>query len=462
VPHFEPAWTSGELDTLDLQLDPENPRIEVPHGATQDKIRSLLLEQAELADLATQIVANGGLLHGERVIAFNDGGSYVILEGNRRVSACQMLLDNRLVPTGFENKFPRLSPHDGAVRARLEKIRADIAPSREAAETTIARRHTVPGILPWTPIAKQRYIMRLVASGKSPDQIAALVADNKSVVLKTIREYHLIQLIYGLSCWTTTERAKLNSPALKPTAFTRFFSLAGVKPVLKLRFSEEGKPQSGLESGDFAKVMEALARELLLPTSSGKTAANTRAAPDDVFRKILVGPLQKLRPAPKKRQDKVRSGRPAAKIAPFFEKLQCPVQDNQLIKVVDEIAEIDYRRFPTAATFLVRALLERILDYCIRKRKLQGRLRSEYVSAGSAAGKDPGLDFVIRFCIKHHDDIFSENVRRTLGLWLSNSKHVCDLVIHGKYLYASPSALDEIAGHFRPFVERVFEGAALL
>jgi hypothetical protein len=79
-------WRKAALSPLDIALDRDNPRINVaPTDKESDIIRKLILHE-EVIDLAKKI-AGSGLLPGERIIAVNENGQWVVLEGNRRISA---------------------------------------------------------------------------------------------------------------------------------------------------------------------------------------------------------------------------------------------------------------------------------------------------------------------------------------------------------------------------------------
>src|SRR5207248_2486234 len=94
------------VKTTDVRLDPLNPRVDVPTHASQDVIRTALLQTEDVQQLAEGIVENGGMLPGERIIVLEEDGHHVVLEGNRRVCACQLLLDRSLIPAGSRSKFP--------------------------------------------------------------------------------------------------------------------------------------------------------------------------------------------------------------------------------------------------------------------------------------------------------------------------------------------------------------------
>jgi hypothetical protein len=70
------------------------------------------------------------------------------------------------------------------------------------------------------------------------------------------------------------------------------------------------------------------------------------------------------------------------------------------------------------------------------------------------------LAFKVDFCLKHHDEIFVGNVRRSLEQW-KKQKDLVDLVIHGKWANATVPMLEHTAGIVRPFIQNIFDRTAL-
>lgn len=213
-------WTQGTLTALSIELDDGNPRIEVARGATQSVIREKLLLHEEVADLARKIVKHGDLFQGERIISVVENGKHVVLEGNRRVAACQMLVDPSLIPTGYKVKFPKA---ESGLKTKLKKILADVAPNRDAAEPILTRRHTEQGVKPWSPVAKMRRAARWLDDGLSFEDVAAKLGTSTSQVRKLVRPYNLLKFALNLKCWTPSERA-LKTRNSRPI-HTRAFSL---------------------------------------------------------------------------------------------------------------------------------------------------------------------------------------------------------------------------------------------
>jgi len=484
-----------ELNVLEILLDPQNPRIEIPPKASQQKIRELLLEQEDVAGLAHHIVDDDGILPAESIIVVIEDGKHVVVEGNRRTCACQLLVDPSLRPAGHKKGFPTATPE---LQERIKRLKAVVAPNRDAAERPITKKHTEPGVRPWSPIAKQRRIARLIQAGRTPKEVADQFSMQVSVVRRLARDYNLLKRVKGIKTWSHEEREKLAEPGLKVNPFTRLFQLSGGKELLGMEFADDGTFTSTLDDKLLDAALERIGREMLF---GGKGALNTRAKPQDVFTKVFAGhkELQALLsegPPPASTGNAPnggatapvsakgtgsgtapRSGPPSpsgnsplgagtrvhvkAKGDEFFSSLVCQIPDDGILRITREISSIDYKRYPTAATFLFRALIERTLNWCINEKKLRPTLQAELAKPGKPP-KDPGLEDIIKFCSRHHTEIFSEPRLHTVLNYLLHEKTFMDLVIHGRWMDADQTKLQTVASHSRRTFQSILDCSALV
>ncbi len=223
------TWKKARIAPLDIALDRDNPRINVEaNDKESDIIRKLILHE-DVEDLARKI-AKTGLLPGERIIVVQEKGQWVVLEGNRRICACKLLLSPNLIPAEFRKTFPTITT--ASEIALIEKVDADVAPDRKTAEPILTLRHTESGIRKWKPVARMRRVRRLLDEGFTVEQIAAEYNSSVGGIRKTIREYRLLQLAENLSGLSAAEQKKLENPDLKTNPYTRFFELAGVKEYM--------------------------------------------------------------------------------------------------------------------------------------------------------------------------------------------------------------------------------------
>jgi len=471
------TWSQESLKTKDILLDYENPRIDANENTTQKEIIILLLKTEKVCELAKSIIEIRGLLAGERIIVTQENGKYIVLEGNRRVCACQLILNPRLIPDDFKSRFPL--NNDNILLSYLEKIDADVAPNRLSAEITITKRHTEPGIETWSPIAKQRRIARLLKSGRTFEELMSEFGMTKQNIITTLRDYYLIEYTKSLNQLKMWEKDILNDPKIKPNAYTRFFTLKGVKEKLGLDFNEKGELIINIKKNIFNKSLACIARELLIPDqTTGKTPSNTRTTPDEIFNNISkidpslsdyykAAEKESVSEKETQRNEKI-SLVPSQKdqdqpvVSIFFENLTCTIKDDQLLTITKEISTINHNKFPLASTFLLRALIERTLNWCIEQYSLKTQLNKDfYIQNPGQKGKEPGLEFVLKFCIKNWNSIFNINrIQSVLSQW-KTIKEFSDIIIHCKWILPHPKNLEYFASLVRPLIEQIFSKSVL-
>lgn len=463
------VWATANLDPKKILLDVKNPRIEVDENFSQADIRRKLLDLEDVLDLARKIDKSNGLFYGERIITTIEDGKHVVLEGNRRIAACQMLLDPKLIPETYKSRYPSLSAE---TRTRIKLLSADVAPNRASAEPILTKRHTELGVKPWSPVAKMRRAVRLLDS-RSVEEVAQILGTSPSQVKKLIRPYKLLKFAFNLNVWTEDERKVLEDEKLKTNPYTRFFTLSKTQEALLIHFDAEQNIISALAPHVFFAQMERIARDFLLPdpANKGKPRCDTRTNPELYFAELLKSDASKAHTqntgtnnsqnqnnnADGSTDSNSQNGgtkKPRAiKPSIFFENLECHVQDNNLIKLTHEIININHTKRPIAASLLTRALFECALVYKLKATKKWGALIAEN-------GRDPGLDQIIRFCSQFKNGVFTEaNICKTLGSQTTtNAKNYLDAMTHLKYQEADSPTLETIANNLRQLIQYILAG----
>jgi hypothetical protein len=473
----KPTWKTDDLDSRKILLDVKNPRIEVSEDASQDEIRLKLLDFEDVLDLARSIEKNNGLFYGERIITVVENGKQVVLEGNRRVAACQMLLTPSLVPSAYKMRFPTAS---ATTKTTLRKLSADIAPDRETAEPILTKRHTERGVKPWSPVAKMRRAVRLLGQLSVVD-VARLLGTSTTQVKKLVRPYRLLKYAIELKGWTAQERKALEDEKLKTNPYTRFFTLSKTKEVLQIHFDDDENVVSALPAKVFKEQMTRIVRDFLIPDpTTGRPRCDTRTDPAEYFSTFTNSPEGKAAAtaaaaaaaaagvkAPTKPPSGGASGSPAGgkgptggtkqpktpKASVFFENLQCHVQDDNLIKLADELRRIDHKRMTIAASLLTRAIFECALVYKIKATKKWGELIK-------ADGKDPGLADIIKFAGNFANGVFTENnmCKALKSHTTVQAKNYLDAMTHLKYQNADAPTLESVANNLRQVIQYILSG----
>jgi hypothetical protein len=174
-----------------LLLDEKNPRLpEDLTSRSQTALLNWMANEYNTIEVARSM-AEHGYFDSEPLIAIQKGSSYIVVEGNRRLTAAKLLSDADLRKdlaldeadvwdelggeSELEDSFPVL----------VAKDRSEVAP-------IIGYRH-IAGVEPWDPWAKARFIGAQVDAEKLPfGKVAIIVGEPESDVRAHYRNYRLM------------------------------------------------------------------------------------------------------------------------------------------------------------------------------------------------------------------------------------------------------------------------------
>ncbi|MEQ4489707.1 MAG: hypothetical protein AAC990_05010 [Dehalococcoides mccartyi] len=441
-------YVTKKILTNNLKLDPENPRFVSITDISQGAIIKYLLEYEEVLELALSINAYGGLMPGEFPITFNDDNNEtVVLEGNRRVCACKILLDPTIVPSDWNAKIPRINK---SVRDVISKIEVHEVNSRDEAQIILGTRH-IEGVKRWPSVAKFMFIAKHYENGKTVEEIKAITDVSIGRINTLLKNHYFLQYILSLSCWTDVEKQNaINYVQLHKIGVDRvlrIFTTNG-SDVLKISYDDRFRPQSNLPG--FEKIVEHIVRRVfgLLPRY---TAINTRSS----FESIIPD-IQQWLPQNTSTNNMSNSNTSVAipsipvsspQVIPpivavsrpsfYFENFQYNLSGNSdeekaLRGLCEEIKKIskggEYRQLPLSAALLTRTLLEQAC-----KRRLKQVNPSKYNEL-CQSGYDPSLTKILKeFCNnKNLLDGDATIIRQFNGLFPNGEgiKNIMDLCAH--------------------------------
>lgn len=136
----------------DLLLDEENPRLPTAAARQQNQMIAYLARTTSIAEIMTAIAENG-FFPGEPLIVIpGNAGKYIVVEGNRRLTALKLLQDPDLY--GSSRKIHAIAA--GAAH-KPTNIPCVIFDDREDVVNYLGYRH-ITGVKQWEPLSKARYI----------------------------------------------------------------------------------------------------------------------------------------------------------------------------------------------------------------------------------------------------------------------------------------------------------------
>ncbi|MDD5749352.1 MAG: hypothetical protein PHO91_01010 [Patescibacteria group bacterium] len=159
-------WKDDIVDVATLELDLQNPRLP-KHVRDQNditQVRNYLLDKEDILRIARNI-ANNGYHRSAVAIVCKENGRTIVLDGNRRLAACQLLLKPELAPNARDKKeLEELNKITN--KQELKNVKITIAPSRKEAEKEIWDIHVNQLLKPWQVLQKLRMYRNLIDSGE--------------------------------------------------------------------------------------------------------------------------------------------------------------------------------------------------------------------------------------------------------------------------------------------------------
>lgn len=188
-----------EVDVL--LLDPINPRLMDADFSLgdQDKILNRLWTEFNVAEIVDSIIASNGFWKHEPLVAVEERGKLIVIEGNRRLAAVKLLLSPERQRAAGASGIPEVSAE---LRNDLQRLPV-ILRTRRGVWDFIGYKH-VKGPQEWDSIAKAEYIARIHEEYKIPlNQIAKAIGDRNSTVER---------LYHGLKVLRQAEKAGVFHP----------------------------------------------------------------------------------------------------------------------------------------------------------------------------------------------------------------------------------------------------------
>lgn len=193
-----PVGDAAEVPVGRLLLDPENPRF-ASAGAQQSQEDLLRILWTEMAvDEVALSIAHNGYYRQEPLLVIPDDPSerdeqkrkYIVVEGNRRLTAVLLLRDVDLRRKMRIMELPALTAEASALLDRLPVL---IYSNRESLWAYLGFRH-INGTKPWDSFSKAMYVANVYEKFHVPlDEIARRIGDRHATVTRLYRGYKILE-----------------------------------------------------------------------------------------------------------------------------------------------------------------------------------------------------------------------------------------------------------------------------
>jgi len=413
-------WRHTTLSPLSIDLDPKNPRLPgIPADADQGQIREEMFRVAKVRDMVKSI-AKGGFFPDQPIVVIRrDKGRFIVIEGNRRVCACQVLVKPSLAPDTQTRWLTKWVDTAQPNLASAKKVRVVIAPSREEATRLIVSKHlNVAPVNRWSRYAQGKFAISEFRNGRDIEDIAETTGMLPRDVTKLIQEARLFDVFLGLN-WTDEEHAVIleHTENFPIEALQRVLNSSHTHRVLgDVAYNQDGWPEFQWEREKITPFLKRLVYDALPALSGAKKARLTSRTinrhedvepylaelPEEVIptkaseatsAESLIDhdklPTARLLDTPPPKRKRKRSPRATALLSPDIEN---KLKNKKLDCLLEEAQTIKPESLPHASALLLRSILEIAL---IQRLKKAGTAR-HYQRADAAPGTDDPLCRQIR------------------------------------------------------------------
>ncbi len=370
-------WKRTTRPVGSLFLDPANPRIPPSlKPLTEPQLIEELVLNDDVYGLARSIATNG-FFPNEDLIIVREQNKLVVVEGNRRLAACKLLVNPQNAPVEFQGKFRSTSAtFDQAV---LKAIPIFIAPSRDAAVPLIIARHTATQIQRWEPFMQTRFYYTLVASGAPVSDIAAKFGLKVADIKNALVAHNLYQMACRLPLPQTVAEAIRNPRKFSLTTLTRVFETPNGRDFFGVQFDDDGTVRGKTHPDEFKKAFSKLATDVATEQADSRTlnspadiagylnGFSPSEKPDltiggafDSSTFLLGSPTASIGDAPKPKP-KAKARKIPRGLIPTS--ISCNIKNTRVHNLFDELTRLSPEKFPNACAFAFRCFLE-LSVYC--------------------------------------------------------------------------------------------------
>ena len=255
-------WPRIKIDVNEIELDNENPRLNLSANATKTEIINALFEEAKIDVLINSILEREGLIPGEDIIVIKESDKYKVIEGNRRVCSLQCILNPELIPIERRDEIKEMIKNSETDPEDLKEVEVVISPSRDDAQIIITARHTKYQIEKWNYVPKWRRDYNAFKRLNSIEAVCKYLGEDYEDVKKYLRNYSFLQYILQMTCWTKQERETLNRNDLEGSLIE--WHMHDIQDILMIKFTEEFDLKTEIPSKKLNFVLENLIRSFYL------------------------------------------------------------------------------------------------------------------------------------------------------------------------------------------------------
>ena len=398
-------WELRKLSVDAIRLDKQNPRLpEDMLNESQNAIIYYLVSEFKVLTIAQSIAKNGFFINEIPIVA-KEGRNFVVVEGNRRITALKLLRNPDLAPPRKKHSYSRLA--ENIDTEQWGKLKMYIAPSKEDVAPILIARHGSEMTSPWQRIMKMRFLAGDVLKGSSYEKIADLY----SVPISEVRTAAITMLIREMirsADINDNMREAYLSEKFQTSTLTRIIETKRFIDLSKLKLNGT-KLQFGIPEKEFLKIILRVAKEIDTGDLTARTHENVEGRNKYIellFKEMASGKKEEneYTAQPKGEEEKKEPRKPRS-----IKKMERLVADSidyntgtsKLNELIKEGQKMTVSSYPHTGGLLLRTILDlavqRLFD-----------INGEIAETRSNNGRTIGLTKRIKKLCDRHSDWFAD------------------------------------------------------
>lgn len=264
-------WPTKLKSAISIHLDAKNPRLgrETSNRAPREIIR-YLFENDKAIEVAESI-ATRGYFPNEPLLAIEEDGKLVVVEGNRRLAALKALREPGLLEgSKFKRQVERLA-RQIEDPTEIARIPVTVAPSRRATDKQIAGRHIGTPVLAWQAENRASFILEKLSEGYSNDQLRDQLGFSLGDIQAARQTRAIADMARSLNL-PEEVKAKLDNPRAKIfTTLERLFDSSIGREYLMVEPNPEHGIRGITSKVEFLRGFTRLVTDVALGKQSSRT-----------------------------------------------------------------------------------------------------------------------------------------------------------------------------------------------
>jgi hypothetical protein len=251
MPNYS-EWEPRQVDVVDLQLDPLNPRLPaLGIHATERVIIEELLKHEDVHALAKGIGLQG-FFPTEVLVCVEDDDNLFVVEGNRRLASLKLLTSPELAPEGEQEKFRVMRA--SSLENVPEKVNVVVAPSRTSTISLIMNKHTRTGVKSWEPLQQAQYVTSLLGEHVALEDLPNLTGIPRAEILNNLRTHSLYEMAKRLPLDQPTSDIVSDPRKFSASTLERVSGSPDFRKFLGIDFDEEGGVVGNIDPDEFERA----------------------------------------------------------------------------------------------------------------------------------------------------------------------------------------------------------------